>query len=55
MVDEHLPEILALHVEELADTQGPVERHGDHVVPPDVVSDGLVWESVPEKRYLMRH
>lgn len=34
MMDEHLPEILVLHVHELGHGQGPVEAQADHVVPP---------------------
>lgn len=41
VVDEHLPEVLALDVEELGEGQRPVEGHRDHVIPPDVVLDRL--------------
>jgi hypothetical protein len=34
VVDEHLPEVLPLHVSELRGSQRPVERQRDHVVPP---------------------
>ena len=36
MVDEHLPEIFSLHIEELAEGKRPVESHLDHVVEPDI-------------------
>lgn len=36
VVHEHLPEVLALDVEELGDDQRPVKGHGEHVVRPDV-------------------
>lgn len=34
VVHEHLPEVLAPHVEELREGQRPVEAHLHHVVPP---------------------
>ena len=36
VVDEHLPEIFSLHIEELAEGKRPVESHLDHVVEPDI-------------------
>lgn len=50
MVDEHLPEVLPFHIKELADAEGPVEGHGDHVVPPDVTAHRLMGESIPKIR-----
>ena len=35
VVDEHLPKVLALRVEELRDAERPVEGQLGHVVPPD--------------------
>ena len=52
VVDHHLPEVLALHVEELGDAEGPVERQLRHVVPPDGrvhVVPGVVVPMVQEK------
>lgn len=54
MVDEHLPEVFPLHVEELADAEGPVEGHGDHVVPPDIAAHRLVREAVPGNQNFAR-
>ena len=36
VVDEHLPEVFPLHIEELAEAQGPVERQLQHVVKPHI-------------------
>ena len=36
VVDEHLPEIFSLHIEELAEGERPVESHLHHVVEPDI-------------------
>ena len=36
VMDEHLPEVLPLHVEELTEGERPVESHLYHVVEPDV-------------------
>ena len=36
VVDEHLPEIFPLHVEELTEGERPVESHLYHVVEPDI-------------------
>lgn len=44
---KHLPKVLPLHVKELGNAQRPVERHGDHVVPPNVHRDGLVRKVGP--------
>lgn len=41
VMDEHLPKVLPLVVDELREGQRPVESHGDHVVPPNVVVDRL--------------
>lgn len=41
VMDEHLPEVLSLVVDELGEGQRPIEGHRDHVVPPDVVVDRL--------------
>ena len=54
VVDEHLPEIFSLHIEELAEGKRPVESHLDHVVEPDVRGDfvsGVLHEAavnIPE-------
>ena len=54
VVDEHLPEVLPLHVEELTEGERPVEGHLDHVVEPDVRGDfvsGILHEAavnIPE-------
>ena len=40
-MDEHLPEVFAFHVEELAEEEGHVEGEGDHVVPPEAAGDHL--------------
>lgn len=47
VMHKHLPKVLASHVEELAHAQRPVERQRNHVVPPDIVADGLVRVAVP--------
>lgn len=44
MVDKHLPEVLALNVEELGEGERPVEGHRYHVVPPDVTLHRLTWK-----------
>ena len=36
VMDEHLPEIFSLHIEELAEGERPVESHLHHVVEPDI-------------------
>ena len=36
VVDEHLPEVFPLDIKELADGEGPVECHLQHVVQPDI-------------------
>ena len=36
VVDEHLPEVLPLDIEELTEGQGPVEGHLQHVVQPNI-------------------
>ena len=58
VVDEHLPEVLPLHIKELAEGQGPVEGHLHHVVEPDVGGDpvpGVLYEAatdVPEPMFV---
>ena len=47
VMDEHLPEVLPLHVEELADGEGPVEGELQHVVAPDVPRHGVEGVVVP--------
>ena len=47
VMDEHLPEVLPLHVEELRNAERPVEAQLDHVVPPDVTGDTMVRVMVP--------
>ena len=39
VVDEHLPKIFSLHIEELAEGERPVESHLHHVVEPDISGD----------------
>jgi len=41
VMDEHLPEVLTFHIEELGASEGPVEGHRNHVVPPDIIADRL--------------
>ena len=41
VVHEHLPEVFAFYVEELAEEEGHVEGEGDHVVPPEAAGDHL--------------
>lgn len=61
MMNEHLPEVLALNVAELRHRQRPVERHGNHVIPPDVIVHRLVRIAVPamlhipEPRFIPQH
>ena len=47
VVDEHLPKVFSLHVSELRDCQGPVERQLQHVVPPHVTLNDMVRIIVP--------
>lgn len=47
MMDEHLPEIFAFHVEELREHQRNVEAQLDHVVPIDVSRHIMMREIVP--------
>ena len=52
VVDEHLPKVFSLHVSELRDCQGPVERQLQHVVPPHVTLNDMVRIIVPERKQL---
>ena len=49
VVDEHLPEIFSLHIEELTEGEGPVESHLHHVVEPDIIGHlvvGILYKAV---------
>jgi hypothetical protein len=48
-MDEHLDKILPLHVKELGDGEGPVESQGEHVVPPHILIQLVVWVVIPVK------
>jgi len=48
MVDEHLPKVLPLHIEELRNAQRPVKCHRHHVVPPNIRGDTLWAEKTYE-------
>lgn len=48
---EHLPEVFAFNIEELACAQRPIKRQRNHVIPPNVGGDGLVGVAIPEKNY----
>ena len=50
MVQEHLLEVLPLDVHKLADDEAPEVGELDHVVPPDVVGEGVVGKVVPAGR-----
>ena len=52
MVDEHLCEVLPLHVRPLGDGEGPVEGELHHVVPPDGRLDVVVGVAIPAKYHL---
>jgi len=47
VMDEHLPKILSLDVEELGDGERPVEGELDHVVHPHVAVHLVIWIIVP--------
>ena len=49
VVDEHLCEVLPLHVRPLGDGEGPVEGELHHVVPPDGRLDVVVGVAIPAK------
>ena len=52
VVDEHLCEVLPLHVRPLGDGEGPVEGELHHVVPPDGRLDVVVGVAIPAKYHL---
>ena len=51
MVDQHLREVLPLHIEPLGDGEGPVEGELHHVVPPDGALNIVVWIVVPDNEH----
>ena len=53
VVDEHLCEVLPLHVRPLGDGEGPVEGELDHVVPPDGGLNVMVRVLVPATSRLL--
>ena len=45
VVDEHLPEVFPLDVKELAEGEGPVECHLQHVVQPNISGNLMIKDA----------